>query len=251
MRFLLYNLRYCAGTARTFNLPFPGVGYLRRSTENLKHITEFVRSLDPDIVGLVEVDSGSFRSRKQNQASVIARALGHYHVFESKYDERSLARSVPVLGKQVNAFLTRDTIKNEKFHFFKHGVKRLVIELELENLSVFLVHLALTFRIRHSQLADLYKLVKDVKKPHVVAGDFNALWGTKEMELFLAATGLQNAGKDVYYSYPSWAPRRQLDFILHSKDIRVSDFQIPRVLFSDHLPLVCDFEVKGGGRRAR
>ncbi len=41
--------------------------------------------------------------------------------------------------------------------FFDRGMKRLVIELELEHLVVYLVHLALGGKTRHQQLANLYE----------------------------------------------------------------------------------------------
>ncbi len=242
MRFLLYNVRYCTGTGGLFHLPWGG--YLNRTSVNLKEIAGFIHSCLPDIVGLIEVDSGSYRSRRTNQAAAIAKVLGHYHLFESKYAKPSLARSVPVLNKQVNAFLCRDAIQGGKFHYFDKGLKRLVIELELKDITVFLVHLSLRFETRHRQLGDLYSLVKDVSRPCIVAGDFNVFRGSREMRLFLAATGLSNACLEGTASFPSWAPRRQLDFILHNKGIRVRGFQTPRVMYSDHLPLVCDFDIK-------
>lgn len=239
MRLLIYNIRYATGG---HTLWFPWSGYLRRTAGNLRDITAFIGSVDPDIVGLVEVDEGSYRSRKQNQADLIAGELGHYHVYESKYAVTSLARRVPVVKKQGNAFLTRDSISNERFHYFTKGVKRLVIELELENLVIFLVHLALTFRIRHHQLNDLYTMVRNTTKPHIVAGDFNALWGDKEIDLFLAATQLRNANTEGQPSFPSWSPKRQLDFVLYSPAIRAKRFWMPNVTYSDHLPLVFDFD---------
>jgi len=242
MRFLLYNIRYGTGGS---GLMLPWSGYFRRTQGNLRDLIDFINPLNPDIVGLVEVDAGTYRSVRSNQAESIAAELGHYHVYRSKYAESNLARRLPLLKQQGNAFLTRDTIHNEKFHYFRKGVKRLVIELELEHLTIFLVHLALTFKTRHHQLKDLYELVKDTKKPHIVAGDFNAWWGDEEIGLFNAATGLVNADKDGTLTYPSHAPKRQLDFILHSSDITVQRIWAPRVTFSDHLPLVCDFEING------
>lgn len=243
MRLLVYNIRYGTGAGARFHLPVPFGGYLKHTDENLKNITAFIKFHKPDIVGLLEVDSGSFRARKLNQASVIAHALGHYHIYESKYSGSSLIRRLPIVNKQVNAFLTNEKIKTQKFHYFLKGVKRLVIELELDNLSIFLVHLSLKFRHRHNQLHDLYRMVKDVRKPLVVAGDFNPLWGDNEIQLFMAASGLINANRDNRPSHPSRSPHRQLDFILHSPEIRISRFEIPRVTFSDHLPLICDFEI--------
>ena len=240
MRFLLYNIRYGTGGRRR---PLLFDGYLGRTSSTLAEITRFIEPLDPDIVGLVEVDAGSYRSRKLNQAQEMAESLDHYHCYRSTYKVRGWMDRLPILNKQGNAFLTRDTITNEQFHYFERGVKRLVIELELENLVVFLVHLALGFRVRQHQLTDLYELVKGASKPHIVAGDFNALWGDKEIRLFLAATGLSNADPNRTATFPSWRPKRQLDFILHSPGVRVKQFRVPRVTYSDHLPLVCDFEV--------
>jgi endonuclease/exonuclease/phosphatase family metal-dependent hydrolase len=241
MRFLLYNIRYGTGGPRFM---FPWSGYFRRTGPNLQRIIQFIASQNPDIAGLVEVDAGSFRSRKQNQARCIAEALGHYHVYRSKYSESGFARFLPIVNKQGNAFLARDTVCNEQFHYFDKGVKRLVIELETDTVTVFLVHLALNFRVRHRQMGDLYSLVKGTEKPHIVAGDFNAFWGDREIKLFLAATGLASAAPAGTATYPSWAPRRQLDFILHSPDIEVAGFSAPRITYSDHLPLVCDFNVR-------
>ncbi|MFN2352458.1 MAG: endonuclease/exonuclease/phosphatase family protein [Kiritimatiellia bacterium] len=241
MRFLLYNVRYGTGSGGRWHLPWGG--YLRRTGGNLENIIEFVRGQAPDVVGLVEVDAGSYRSRRMNQATMMAEALGHYHVYQSKYASPSWARRLPLMNNQANAFLSRDTICRERFHYFSKGVKRLVIELELENIVIFLVHLSLSFRTRHHQLNDLFTMVRKVGKPCIVAGDFNAFWGDREIRLFLAATRLVSVFPFGQPTFPSWKPRRQLDFILHSPEIEITNFQLPRVEYSDHLPLVCDFDI--------
>ncbi len=241
MRFLLYNIRY--GTALKCRRRFPWSGLFQRTHRYLPNLIEFMQPLAPDIVGLVEVDAGSYRANRRNQAQDIAEALGHYHYYRCKYDESGWANRLPVFSKQGNAFLARDTIADEQYHYFSDGMKRLVIELELENLTIFLVHLALTYRARHSQLGDLYSLVKDADKPLIVAGDFNAHWGDREIRLFLAATGLVNPNRENAPTFPSWNPRRQLDFILHSPEIQTERFWIPQVALSDHCPLVLDFSL--------
>jgi endonuclease/exonuclease/phosphatase (EEP) superfamily protein YafD len=39
-------------------------------------------------------------------------------------------------------------------------------------------------------------------------------------------------------------PRIELDFILVSEGIEVTDFRVPDIRYSDHRPLVCDFHVR-------
>ena len=241
MRFLLYNIRYAAGNGSHFHFPFPYAGYLRRSGGNFDKILEFLRTVDPDLMGLVEVDGGSFRTGQLCQAEIIAEQLGFHHVIETKYGSASMAHKLPLLKTQGNAVLSREPIISHRFHYFDEGVKRLVIQACTERLTVFLVHLSLTYRNRQYQLERLYKLIRQVDRPVILAGDFNVLWGKRELELFLGATGLVSANPEKKPSHPSRSPKRELDFILHSPELRVTSFQIPTVTFSDHAPLICDF----------
>ncbi|MGI9259917.1 MAG: endonuclease/exonuclease/phosphatase family protein [Gammaproteobacteria bacterium] len=250
MRLLLYNIRYGLGLGAAMHLPVPGAAYLLGNRSNLQRITDFIRSQDPDIVGLVEVDTGSIRSRRINQAETIARAMGHYSAYQCKYGEASLNHRLPIVRNQGNAFLAAPRVHGERFHYFQKGIKRLIIELELDDCAVFLVHLSLKYRHRQAQLHHLHDLVVAAEKPVIVAGDFNTFWGDHEIYLFTKATGLRSANVDGLPSYPSRAPRKELDFVLYGDGVRVTDFFIPRVSFSDHLPLVCDFEIDPASRRA-
>jgi endonuclease/exonuclease/phosphatase family metal-dependent hydrolase len=237
-------MRYGSGTAATFHLPFPGCGYLRRTARTIGRIAEFLKSWEPDIVGLVEIDNGSYlRCARRSQAAELARALGHFHCYRSKYAPGSLVGTLPLMAQQGNALLTRQDIHRVKCHYFRKGIKRLVLDVELPEVQVLIVHLSLKYRHRQEQIEHLRELVAGVRKPVIVAGDFNVFWGMKELSLFLASAGLRSANPSGYPSYPSWAPRHQLDFILHSSDIQVRNFHIPVVHFSDHFPLVCDFAI--------
>jgi endonuclease/exonuclease/phosphatase family metal-dependent hydrolase len=251
VRFLLYNIRYGLGSGASFHLPVPGAGYLLGNRANLQRITDFIQAQDPDIAGLVEVDMGSFRTGRINQADAIAGALGHYSAYQCKYGAASVNQRLPIVRNQGNAFLAAPRVHGERFHYFATGIKRLIIELELDEVAVFLVHLSLKYRHRHLQLQHLHDLVTEANKPVIVAGDFNTFWGEHEIYLFMKACNLKSANQDGLPSYPSRAPRKELDFILYGEGIRVTDFFIPNVKYSDHLPLVCDFEVAAdAGRQA-
>lgn len=230
--------------------PLPGMGYLLGNRSNLERITQFIKAQDPDIVGLIEVDSGSIRTRRVNQAEKIAEALGHYSVYQCKYGLSSLNTRLPIVRKQGNAFLAAPRVHGERFHYFDKGIKRLTIELELEDFAIFLVHLSLKYRHRQAQLHALHDLVVAARKPVLIAGDFNTFWGEHEIYLFMKATGLRSANARGLPSYPSHAPRKELDFVLYGEGINIIDFSIPGVQFSDHLPLICDFEVVGKSRAA-
>jgi endonuclease/exonuclease/phosphatase family metal-dependent hydrolase len=244
MRFVLYNIRYATGFGPAFHLPVPGAGYLRSNTKVLTSITEWLKSLDPDLVGLIEIDIGSIRSGLVNQAKQIADSLGHYSTYQCKYGTASINQLMPIVRKQGNAFLAAPRVEGERFHYFETGIKRLIIELELEECAIFLVHLSLKFRHRHDQLRHLHELVKRASKPVIVAGDFNTFWGDHEIYLFMEASGLKSANRLGLPSYPSHKPRKELDFVLYSNGIEVTHFDVPDVRFSDHRPLICDFNIR-------
>jgi len=209
----------------------------------LPEIARFIKSIDPDVVGLIEVDTGSIRSRNVNQAEKLAEDLGMNTSYETKYGSKSLNQLLPIVRMQGNAFMAAPRVHGETFHYFDTGIKRLIIELEMEDFAIFLVHLSLKYRHRHLQLRRLYDLIQETKKPVVVAGDFNTFWGENEIYLFMKAAGLQSANVDSRPTYPSRSPRKELDFVLYQDGISVKSFDIPDVRFSDHLPLVCDFEL--------
>ena len=243
MRLLLYNIRYAVGGGASMHMPLPGAGYLLGNQSVLPEIASFIKSVDPDVVGLIEVDTGSIRSRNVNQAEMLAGELGMNTSYETKYGEKSINQLLPIVRKQGNAFMAAPRVHGEKFHYFDTGIKRLIIELEMDDYAIFLVHLSLKYRHRHLQLRRLYDLIQVTEKPVLVAGDFNTFWGENEIYLFTKAAGLQSANVDSLPTYPSRAPRKELDFVLYQEGINVTSFDVPDVRLSDHLPLICDFEL--------
>ena len=244
MRLMLYNMRYGTGAGFKFHLPCPFGGFFRKTSKSLESLIQFFRTKKADILGLVEIDAGSYRSGHRSQADIIARQLGKHPFCRSKYSYLSWWSRLPLMRKQANACISEHSVIRERTHFLRKGVKRLVMELELEDVAVFIVHLALGRRTREAQLADLARLAKNARKPYLIAGDFNAFAGKVELVDFMKALHLSSANRSDLPTFPSRAPRWQLDFILHSPEIRVTHFEVANdVCFSDHLPLICDFEV--------
>ena len=242
MKFLLYNIRY--GTGKYLNQPFKHIrGYLGRSNWHIHKIGSLINKYKPDIVGLVEVDLGSFRMYSRNQATLLGRITRNNNVYQYKYEEDSNYMKFPMVRKQGNALLSKKPVLREEFHYLDIGMKKLIIEVETEDVVVFLVHLALGGKTRQKQIVQLYNFVKNCKKPVIVAGDFNVFWGEEEIEMFLQASNLRNINIRKDPTFPSWNPKRELDFILCSKDIKVKSYEVIQTQLSDHLPILVDFEI--------
>jgi len=239
---MIYNIAYGTGAPDTM---LENIGtsfrYLRSTERHLEKLIEFIHSENPDVLGLLEVDTGSYRSGALNQAEEIAAKLEHYHLSSIKYSGGSFGRRMPILKNQANALLTRNQVDRNVFHYLDSGFKRLVIEIEYDGLNIFLVHLSLRKRIRKRQLAMLADLIGD-RNSVVVAGDFNAFSGAHELRVFRENLGLKNANSAGTPTFPSWSPSKELDFILYSADVNLTDFSIPDARFSDHLPLIVQMD---------
>lgn len=77
----------------------------------------------------------------------------------------------------------------------------------------------------------------------IVTGDFNATPYTPIMKTFMSATGLVNARtrRGLYGSYPAFLPalaRIPIDHLLHTRDIKITNFRLGPNIGSDHLPTV-------------
>lgn len=240
---MIYNIAYGTGSPNAFyEHLWSGHRYLRTSQIHLERLMNFIEEESPDILGLIEVDTGSIRTNFINQVEAIANRLNHFHHSSVKYGIDSIGRTIPILRMQGNAVLTKEKIPDSNFHYFPVGFKRLIIELDIGGISFFLVHLALKKRIRKQQLSFLAKVAKEHKNV-IIGGDFNLFKGVDEIKEFQEKLNLSNPNIDSLPTFPSWKPTRQLDFILHSKNIEVTSFSVPRIKFSDHLPIIMEYKL--------
>lgn len=243
LRLLLFNIAYATGPPRgAYHHVVSAHRYLRSERHHINHICSYVEELAPDVAGLVEVERGSMRNQRVDQVAVIARRLSHHYCYGCKYGRRSVYRFLPILRQQGNVLLGREELTRHAQHFFPVGAKRLIMEAEVSGLRIFLVHLAVTRRVRERQIHMLQNIVGDGNaQPTVVAGDFNVFGGHGELDALLRHTGLQTLNRDHTPTYPAYKPRKELDFVLCSRDIRVLNFTVDaETRLSDHLPLVAD-----------
>lgn len=245
MRFLLYNIAYGTGAPLGYThglLTLPR--YLVATRHHMQYLRRFLKAAKPDIVGMVEIDKGSFRSRGRDNAEEIARELKHNYTYSIKYHDRSPGRWLPLLRHQGNAMFAENKLEECQQHFMPMGFKRLVLEATVNGIRVFLVHLSLNKRTRERQLEFLSRMIKQYREPLVMAGDFNSFQGKHELADLINDTGLRNVNTAGNPTFPAWKPRKELDFILVSEEINIERFKVlSQVRLSDHLPLLLDFKV--------
>lgn len=190
-----------------------------------------------DIVGLQEVDGGSFRSNSINQVEFLAGRAGFPHYFQQ------LNRNLGRLAQHSNGLLSRLVPRHiEEYRLPGTLPGRGAIHVRYGNgpdaLHIFVAHLALSHRGRVRQLNYLSDIIEPLRHV-VVMGDLNC---TPEQlhahERF--STSLPLHPVKPLLSYPSWQPRRALDHILLSQSLEAAEVRVLDHLFSDHLPIAVD-----------
>ncbi|HIH12036.1 TPA: endonuclease/exonuclease/phosphatase family protein [Candidatus Woesearchaeota archaeon] len=254
VRLICYNIEYCEGMEglwyqylQFWKMFFPPPNLDQRIVTELK-------KYKPDILSLVEVDTGSFRSKK-DEVVFFEHKLGFRNFIEKvKYPLHGWLRLfhyVPILNKQANAILSRYKISHVRYHVFHEGTKRVVIEATIhcpKKVTLLLAHLALGGETRKKQIKELITIVNNIKNPVILMGDFNTFHGKEEIQSLLRKTHLDDTSSlDKHcrvLTEPTWHPTRRLDYILTSPQIKVEKYQVLKFPFSDHLPLYVEFSFR-------
>ena len=196
-----------------------------------------------DIVGLQELDPGSFRSGFINQTGYLAEHA------DFPYWHSQTNRRIGRLVRHSNGILSRYrpiAIREHKLPGVIPGRGAIVLQLggPAESLHVILVHLALGRGTRLRQLAYIAELINSLQHV-IVMGDFNCHSRSKELTLLRARTNLSEPVHDLH-TYPSWRPQRNIDHILVSRTLAVREAAVLDYALSDHLPVTMEVDLPPG-----
>ena len=228
MKVLCYNIQ--AGCGGNHNhLTF--WNYLKANPDTLEKIANKLSDLNLDIIGLVEIDAGSFRSK--NQVEFLAKKLNYNCISACKYGSAS---NWLMFKHQHLAVLSKHKILQTKEHKFSAGFKQLALETVLQvgnqRVSVVVTHLSLGHKTRTKQIEELLNIINKIGHDVILMGDFNQ----ENLEL----PSLINCCEAK--TFPSWSPKIQYDYIFINKSRIAKSYVLPW-LFSDHLPVYAELEI--------
>ncbi len=215
----------------------------------LEELAEWIKSEDPDMVALQEVDVRTNRKNAPHQngkdfitelgyltgmltayARTIDYAGGYYGIgILSKYpfeQTRKVMLPMPEGGREQRAILLAD--------LELPGEKRITL------VSTHLDHS--TSDVRKAQVNMLNETLKDNPFPVIVAGDFNAR--PESPEIKEGMTLFRQACNDDFTS-PANNPRAKIDYIFYSpaESWKVVETSTPTIQLSDHLPVIAELEL--------
>lgn len=237
LRLLSYNIqtgitysRYCHYVTRSWRHVMP-------HGDRWRNLDGIARLLQPfHVVALQESDGGSLRTGYLNQTQYLAHQSNFPYWFEQ------INRRLGTFCRHGNGLLSRFRPHRIMEHKLPGLAGRGALVAEFgdarEPLALFVIHLALGRQARMRQLAFLAELVNDYR--HVIfMGDLNCDRASPELGLLLARTALGAPALDEC-TFPSWRPRRRIDHILVTPEIRIERAYVPRWCYSDHLPIAME-----------
>ena len=238
IRLLTFNLQVGIQTSAYHHYLTRSWQHVLPHPQRLERLAQMGNVLEPfDVVGLQEVDGGSFRSGRVNQVEYLAAKARFPHYFQQ------LNRNLGQFAQHSNGLLSRIVPSHIEEHRLPgmlpgRGAIHARYGEGPDALHIFVAHLALSQRGRVRQLNYLSNIIEPLRHV-VVMGDLNCTPDQLHAhERF--STSLPLHPVKPLLRYPSWQPRRALDHILLSQTLEVADVHVLDHLFSDHLPIAVD-----------
>ena len=238
LRVLTYNIHKCLGSLDRRYRP--------------ARVAEVIAHYDPDVAFLQEVDHGVARSRRDDQATVLAAILGYRHVLHvpnvrvpgGGWYGNALLSKFPLLAESAIDL----TLPPKKVRSALHARCRMRLGRTTRTVHLFGMHLGLSGLERKHQLRRLLDSPQmqsiHARGPIILAGDFNDVWGTLPRRV-LAPAGFSGSG--AWRTFPSYAPLRPLDGIHVRGDAELLSAHASRLDLarqaSDHLPLIAEIKL--------
>lgn len=231
LRVLSYNIHHGEGTDGKLDL-------LR--------LARLIRSQDPDLVALQEVDHKTTRSKKVDQAAELANLTGLHVNFGKAINYGG--------GEYGQAILSRFPLKQVAVHLLPNEARheqRIALEARFQfaskEYSFITTHLDhQNSRLREKQVSRLNELLTAEECPRILAGDLNDAVDSQALTILKQKWKIAEDRLPLL-TFPAAKPTGQIDYIaFHPNDQfkTRSAWVIPEPIISDHCPVVAILEVR-------
>jgi endonuclease/exonuclease/phosphatase family metal-dependent hydrolase len=209
-------------------------------SRSISRIAEVIRAASAQVVCLQEVDRFLPRSGLVDQAEWLGDRLGMRSVYQRNYTTG--------LGGMGNAILSSlDVMSVSSHRLTSLDEPRGLLEVSLQTpggpLRVFCTHLGLDAQERVEQAGEIAAAINAARGPKLLCGDLNEGLEGPALTTLLTSTGLRDAVPDGFLTFPSDAPVKRIDFVLHDPLLTAASRGVVETRASDHLPVLVDVDI--------
>lgn len=203
-----------------------------------------------DFCGLNEVRGEGTYEDYTDQTNALGDSLGFNRYF---------GEAIKVDGENPygNAFVTKyPVISSETFgipdpekpkdgeRYETRCVIKTVVDVDGEKLCFLVCHMGLNKDEQKNAVNTLCGIIDDINMPLILMGDFNTTPDSKVLEPIRERLKDVDcmAGNPATATYPSYAPEIKIDYIFY-KGLECIDSKTVCNVYSDHYPIIADFEL--------
>ena len=211
---------------------------------DLPRLARVIRSVDPDLVALQEVDNKTKRTGGVDQTAELARLTDLNGLFGRQIDfqggtyGQAVLSRFPITGSEIHV-LPGEPDRETRIAF---ETRMSIFGKEHSFVSTHLHHQSNEFRVK--QADKIREVFASADRPVLVVGDLNAYPKSKPLEVFRKDWGNATAAQPIP-TFPSQKPTNQIDYILFKpstsfvvRDVKVLDEPVA----SDHRPIFAVLE---------
>lgn len=230
-----YNMQTACETARPRHYISRGWRHMAPSAASHANLSRIARLISQhDVVGLQEVDAGSWRTRRYNQVERLAKlaGFGYWHTRVNRDFGRFAQHGLGLVSRVAPTHVSEHSLPGR---IPGRGALIAHFEGDRSRLAVAVAHLALGTRTQYQQLAALCDLLADAEHAIILA-DTNCSGRALANNPSLARLQMRTNAPSLA-SYPSWHPRRDLDHIICSSGLETQPSRVINARLSDHRPV--------------
>lgn len=209
---------------------------------DIQRIAAVLAMVNPDLVGLQEVDCFNPRSGFKHQAKFLSKVLGLDYVFKANCHWGWFTQ----FGNAILS--TRSVVSHQHYLLPSARETRGLLGTQIiygeTKINFYNTHLGLNEAERLKHTNKILQVLKNSPLPTILVGDFNNGRSAPEHQLLVSnlteATGI-NGG---FNTFPADRPEEQLDFIFISPHWQVLKATAVLTQASDHLPVLVELTLK-------
>lgn len=232
----------------TFNIQH-GLDY-KNQIIDLHLFAEFIRGQQVDFCALNEVRGLGNWEGYTDQTNFLGDALGCNRFFGEAF-------KVVGTNPYGNAFLTKHEIKDaqvvhipdstdrsEDVHYETRCAVRATVNVDGHDVMFVVCHIGLAKSEAKCAVDTLCSIIDSTDLPCMVMGDFNHTKDSGALSpLFERLSDSDTLSeKEGAFTFPSYAPREKIDYILY-RGLKCTSCKVIEEIVSDHYPIVAEFEV--------
>lgn len=240
-------------TVMTYNIHHGNAPENTDGKITIDSIAAVINSVQPDLVALQEIDVHTHRSGTDlHEAKRLAELTNMHAFFVKTFDYDGGAYGIAVLSKfpitdSAGYLLPKEAGTREEVR----GLCLIKINLpDGQPLYFASTHLGLSKNTRLLQADSILRVISEISDPFIIGGDFNSKPGSEtinKISAVLHRSCTTNCQPTIPYNHP----REKIDFLFYKSDSLlhpVGQTVLNGTKWSDHLPVVVNFEIRKENR---